>query len=222
MYLNDYSVQVIPGNEIPGGYVEMQDGQHYNIRLRNNNSVRCDACVEIDGIEVGTWRLGAHESRTYETPGDNNVEERFTFFKLGTRDGRPAGLDGSNRDLGLIRVTFTPEKQMEPMWSAQVTYRGEPVAKGLSYDIETYPPVTMNSSGLGGSANSVGNTRSVGTTRGLSAGGTGLSGHSNQKFINVRRLDYDYSRQTVINLRLACKNGIKPLTSLSSPVPPRI
>ena len=58
----------------------------------------------------------------------------------------------------------------------------------------------------------------------VSAGGVGLSGHSNQTFYTVQELDYDYEEFTTINLRLVCDDlaGIKPLGRRSTPVPPPI
>ena len=57
------------------------------------------------------------------------------------------------------------------------------------------------------------------------AGGTGLSGQSNQKFVTVDAMELDYSQQTVIYLRLVAKKSRsqpRPLTSFSTPVPPPI
>lgn len=64
MYLNQFSVVIPEGNETPGGYIEMQHGRQYAVRLRNERSVACDAYVEIDGKNVGTWRLQAGQNTT--------------------------------------------------------------------------------------------------------------------------------------------------------------
>ena len=53
MYMNGFSVKVIPGNEVAGGYVEIAHGTVYRLALRNDTDVRCDARVEIDGTNVG-------------------------------------------------------------------------------------------------------------------------------------------------------------------------
>lgn len=57
-----------------------------------------------------------------------------------------------------------------------------------------------------------------------SAGGTGLSGHSNQQFVTVANLELDTSKGVKINLRLIPDAGINPLVSIvqSNPVPPRV
>jgi hypothetical protein len=55
------------------------------------------------------------------------------------------------------------------------------------------------------------------------AGGTGLSGHSDQKFTSVAKLDYDETRFVTINLRLvSVSNEPRPLFPSSTPVPPPV
>lgn len=58
-----------------------------------------------------------------------------------------------------------------------------------------------------------------------SAGGTGLSGRSNQQFSKTSALTYDYSQRTIIHLRLIAQSSgpePRPLTRDSTPVPPPI
>lgn len=55
------------------------------------------------------------------------------------------------------------------------------------------------------------------------AGGTGLSGHSEQNFTSVSTLDYDETRFVTINLRLVSSvNEPRPLFPNSTPVPPPV
>ena len=58
----------------------------------------------------------------------------------------------------------------------------------------------------------------------VSAGGTGLSGKSTQKFNNVKPLDYDEEKSIKINLRLICKEKdiIKPLVARETAIPPSL
>jgi hypothetical protein len=192
MRINDYSVVIVPGKEVAGGYVEMQNGQKYQIRLRNSNSTRCDARVVVDGEHVGTFRLGAYQSATIEHPVDD--QGCFTFYKLGTREARQAQLR-DNDDLGLVSVTFTPEKNMIdwPPIKGVKGVRGHPV----SYE-----------------------------TQSLAAGGTGLSGHSDQRYGRAQHMNLDHSRATTINLRLVSRergyDEPRPLASRGNPVPPRV
>lgn len=55
-------------------------------------------------------------------------------------------------------------------------------------------------------------------------GGTGLSGHSNQRFISVEEIEYDLTAQVTVNLRLVGTEqyGIRPLKPLSTPIPPPV
>ena len=57
--------------------------------------------------------------------------------------------------------------------------------------------------------------------RAFKAGGTGLSGKSDQKFRRVQLLDYDETGFVRINLRLVCETDEpRPLTPVSTPIPP--
>ena len=57
--------------------------------------------------------------------------------------------------------------------------------------------------------------------QGVSAGGTGLSGESSQKFSKVKQLDYDEEKTIKINLRLICKEKdmIRPLVARETDTP---
>jgi hypothetical protein len=184
MRINDYSVVIVPGNEVAGGYVEMQHRQKYRIRLRNSNPTRCDARVVVDGEHVGTFRLGAYQNATIEHPVDD--QGCFTFYRLGTREARQAQLR-DNDDLGLVSVTFTPEKER---------VRENLYVKGASRSL------------------------------GHSAGGTGLSGHSDQRYGRAQHMNLDHNRATTINLRLVSRehgyDEPRPLASRGNPVPPRV
>lgn len=185
MYLNQFSVVIPEGNETSGGYIEMQHGKQYVVRLRNDRSVACDAHVEIDGKNVGTWRLQARQNATLEHPVHD--QGRFTFYRLGSVEAEQAQLSNSP-NLGLVKVTFTPGYAPRPLSTPMVSYSsysGQSVMRG--------------------------------------AGGTGLSGHSNQHYGVAREIELDYSQQTVIHLRLIeASNVVRPLTQFSSPVPPLV
>lgn len=213
MYYGDFSVRIPEGKEVANGYVKLPHNTQFRISMRNNRNVRCDACVEVNGEHVGTWRIGRNASITVERPV--NDESKFTFFKLGTREGRQAGLSAGNPDLGLVKVEFRPEVRPRPVRSEQVLWRGG-IPKGLtlSASSDEYDEGEELTSGL----------MRMAMPSSVSAGGVGLSGHSNQTFYTVQELDYDYEEFTTINLRLVCDDlaGIKPLGRRSTPVPPPI
>ncbi len=187
MELNNFSLSISPGTELSGGYLQLEHNTQYNVVLANKRAMRCDAKVEIDGKHVGTWRLEEYDSIVLERPVHDTG--RFTFYKLGSAEATKVGISQQDANIGLVKVTFTPEHQVE-------TRSSPDLPRGLV---------------------------SEGTTRSCSAGGTGLSGESKQQFIYVPDLDYDYSQQTVIHLRLVARaDEPRPLTPLSNPVPPPI
>jgi hypothetical protein len=203
MFLNGFSVKVIEGTE-KSSYVYMQDGQQYRLSLRNRNSERCDAAVSIDGKDVGTFRIPAGENFILERPAHD--DGKFTFFAAGSEGFYKSGSDAvPAHDLGLIQVVFTPEK---PRQVLNVSYRAssgiDDVAHAAAYNVTQ-------------------TTRSAGTGAPKTAGGTGLTGKSEQDFITVSNLDYDYSKQTRISLRLVLDEDTpRPLTAYSTPVPPPV
>ena len=183
MKLGDFSVQIQGGKERVTGYVEMAHNTKYMITLSNDGKLDCDASVEIDGKEVGTWRVYAGKNIRIERPAHDTGQ--FTFYKLGSSEAGKIGL-ARNDKLGLISVLFKPEKHYEYC----IGTRGfEDFDDDIPY----------------------------------SAGGTGLSGKSEQKFINVQPLDYDEAAFVHIHLRLVCHDDEpRPLTPLSTSIPPSL
>ena len=215
MFLNNFSVRIPEGNE-DNGYVELAHNTQYTLVVSNKRDLRCDVHIEIDGQEEGTWRINAYYTLRLERPSRDTG--RFTFYKVGTPEARSAQLQEGNPNLGLVKATFTPERKPRPLvvsnypTSSDLENTHWAGASASAGDYDDNPPVVAMAA--------VPVTQSA--TR--SAGGTGLSGQSNQQFYKVNALDYDYSQQTVIHLRLVARNGNdpRPLTSFSSPVPPPV
>lgn len=221
MLLNGYSVRIIGGKPEHAGYVEMQHGKNYSIMLRNNNHRKCDAAVYIDGKHVGIWRIDAFDNIRLDRPAHD--DGKFTFYVKGTLSGKESGLDDvDSSDLGLIQVVFTPEKEKD--WS--IYYSGT-VYRKSSFSTPTRGTAT---SAFFSDSSTADTTRTAPlTTQNSSApekyisGGTGLSGKSDQIFGNAHSIEYDYSGQTTINLRLVASNGgPRPLTQFSTPIPPAV
>lgn len=227
MYLNQFSVRIPEGREVSGGYVELNHGTQYRLILRNSRSQRCDASVEVDGQHVGTWRIEKHRTITLERPVHDTGH--FTFYKVGTPEASKANLDGGNPNLGLVKVTFTPEKYVEPRPLTRRSKHPNDVtwdASEVTYRSTTAPAMGSPASYVSSDeiASSSVTSSELGVTT-ATAGGTGLSGQSGQRFIDAVYINYDYSQQTVIHLRLVCANGPdepRPLTSYSTPVPPPV
>ncbi len=197
MKLNNFSVRVYPGKETSNGYVEMNEGDQYSLFLRNFSDRRCSAEVWIDGKRIARWVLNAKQNVEIQGQplSDGTTDGRFTFYKLGSKDGNRAGLQ-RNEDLGLIAVEFFLEHERP------LIQRGPTLITGQT----------------------TGFTRGGGSTRGYSAGGTGLSGHSNQRHQYVDPIIPDDSSRTLISLRLVTSNSNepRPLRPSSNPVPPPV
>jgi len=224
MFLNNFSVRVSEGTELAGGYVELDHDTQYSLILKNNyHGRRCDAEVTIDGKHIGTWRIEARGGMWIERPAHDTG--RLTFYKSGSKDARKAGLDEVEVDkLGLIEVVFTPE--IAWTYVAYNTSLGEnvepstsPPYQGVSYDDNSSTAGPLRPEQVIASY-TVSNSTRKGS---LSSGGTGLSGKSNQNFSNAQSIQYDYSAQTTINLRLVTRSHgdePRPLTQFANPVPP--
>ena len=221
MYLNDFSMRVPEGKELPGGYVELEHNTQYTLNLRNNRSVRSKADVYIDGKNVGSFRLAPHETLKLERPVHD--DGLFTFYKLGTPEAAAANLaDGP--DIGLVRVVFTPElaqtipyryKPSKPSTDPWRPWPPYPYRPWLPWETHWTTDTWTNTSASFASGP---------VAFAATAGGTGLSGKSDQSFMTVPDLALDTSQQTTINLRLVCRgdDGPRPLTAFSTPVPPKV
>ena len=194
MQLGDYVVKIKQGEEVEHGYVLLEHNTKYSITLKNNSVNDCDAKVHIDGVHVGTFRVSSNSSSTIERPSSETG--CFTFLKFNSNEAIQANLD-KNQDLGLVFVKFMPKK------SAKYNFQSS------NKQIGGY----QKSNRHGGYA-----------PQRVSAGGTGLSGKSTQKFNNVKPLDYDEEKSIKINLRLICKEKdiIRPLAARETAIPPSL
>ncbi len=188
MRYGNFSVLVNEGREHGSGHVGLAHGQQYTLRLGNHGNQRCDARVEIDGKDMGTYRLGAYQSWNLERVSHDSG--RFTFFQADSPEAATAGVgEVANEQRGLIQVTFRPER------------------------VRRYDPCVETRGALGAMPHNSGTPRSFdpGTiqmdccfdrSEKTSAGITGLTGHSGQQFVTVASLDYDPTGEVVITLRL--------------------
>ena len=91
------------------GYISMNHLQVYEIRLGSSFYGLSDAKIEIDGKEVGVFRIKSNQAVVIE----RNVKDRgrFTFLRNGTQEYFNAGLDRvSSANRGLIKVVFYPQR----------------------------------------------------------------------------------------------------------------
>ncbi|WP_052574059.1 hypothetical protein [Haloferula sp. BvORR071] len=175
----DYAVVIPEGEEAEEGYVRMEHGTPYSIRLENRSSRRCNARIAIDGNPVGTFRIDQRSSIVLERPSHDTG--RFTFFKVWAKEAGEAGIV-ENESTGLISVTFIPELADH--------LKGLEAAR-LSEDDD--------------------------------AGGTGLAGHSSQRFQPAASIKTDESEAFTIHFRLVAKcPAVRPLVARSTPIPPAV
>lgn len=163
MELKGFSIRVPEGVELPEGYVGLEHNTKYTLVLHNTRSTRCDVRVEIDGKHIGTWRIEQQASITLERPAYD--AGRFTFYRIGTVEASKVGLRKGDPKVGLVKVTFTPEQQYE-LDSLESQFTSLEMGKDVDAELES-----IKASLLG-----------PGNASSFSAGGTGLSGSSNQQF----------------------------------------
>lgn len=111
MKIEQFSLTVPQGREIPNGYIELSHGTMYGLQFQNESNRRCDVLVEIDGGTVGKWRIDARSSIYIERPVHDTG--RFAFYRVGTTEAKHAGLESSDKT-GLIAATFMPEQPPNP------------------------------------------------------------------------------------------------------------
>lgn len=202
------------------GYVLLPHNTQYLLRLRNNGVNRCEAHVEVDGKHIGTWIIDSKQTISLERPTNSN--KRFTFYQLDSREGKTARLDGINEDdLGLISVTFTPELKPAVRKKFPIRPIGSPFDRKIGSRGGGGQSLTFNDFQIK-SYNCCDSQSITGTP-----GGTGLSGKSNQEFIEVLGLSLNKMAAVTINLRLVCDDSeaveeLKPASPVSTPIPPPI
>lgn len=197
--LNDFGFGIV-GCKESEGYVALVHGTRYKLKLWNFNlKLQCDAAIKIDGKELGIWRVNPNQSIVLERP--ENDRGCFTFYKSGTAEAMHSGLEVGD-ELGLIAITFCPEKAFKPQppitnyWD-----EGDDVLASFRRQID----LKSESASIASNAYS------------LSPGGTGLSGYSQDEYVNVEQIDRDHSKTTTIYLRLVAKVD-EPRPLLGNPV----
>jgi hypothetical protein len=231
MRVGNFSVIVPEGRERDSGHVELVHGVAYRPTLKNHhNNRRCDARVTIDGKDMGTFRVLAFGSFVLERPAHD--AGRFTFYKADTAEYAAAACGEVAPDLrGLVQVVFRAEK-VPAIRVGKLSIPGDAFDRQGSelYAVPatqtcSMPPAreAKTSGGIDFPDNGKLLSRRGGAGgQSVSAGATGLSGHSDQKFVDVAELDYDPNETVTITLRLvAADAGPRPLTATprANPVP---
>jgi hypothetical protein len=219
MRRGDFSVEVLPVNadnirEIDSGHVLARPGAVYAIRLRNLGPLRAVTAIEIDGRRItgGGLVLDAYSVVTLERPVDGADAGRFTVIAEG--DEQVFGPDGGrdNAKLGLIEASF---KRELPRISTH-TYSLPELPWSRIDRITEVPPTPARPSGppsrippdfLGFRDAMKTREANVAPPSELTessierAAGTGLTGHSDQRFMPITLGPLE-DEATVITLRV--------------------
>ncbi len=219
MYNGAYSISIPEGREDQNGYVRLAHKEQYRIRLGNSSSRDCDVVVDVDGKDIGTFRVGPYSTVVLERPV--NEKGKFTFLRDGSDEAYKADLHNvSKANKGLIKATFMPEKPK--LARPQEAYTAGPIRASepsfaSSADIDDFKGEDRSRSMKGLLASCSSNE--------YCAGGTGLTGKSSQKYQAIANLDYDdASAFIVLTVRLVGTddNEVRSLKAVSSHVPPPV
>lgn len=245
MRSGNFSVTIPEGREKDNQHVVLPHGTQYRIRLGNHwHDRRADARVVVDGKDVGTLRLERHGVLLLETSPDDPGRGKFTFFKADSSQADLAGVEGvAGVERGLISVTFKPEKKPVPHYIPNpigvLKSKGPGGQSAGGWLNELTGGAIVNPHSYGGAAEASFNASAETETAGgivptssrryeraekTSAGITGLTGQSDQKFFSVAELDYDPAEEVTIHLRLVCGDSVRPLVGSprETPIPPPV
>jgi hypothetical protein len=226
----DFAVEVVPRGkgvgvrETDSGHVLARPGQVYALRIRNFGPLRCVADVTIDGrnVSAGGLVIDPWYTEELERPITPDEDGRFTVVAEG--DETVFGPDGGrdNPDLGLIVVRFRRElpngsERVRPLPPTLLDLEDRPFTRRGTQPSRLPPDVfpTWNvlnrQSGGAPNGNSTPFPRHVGAEPRDAwlgddadierAAGTGLTGHSAQRFTPVELGPLE-TEATVVQLRL--------------------
>ena len=207
-----FAVSIPEGEKTLDDYFLLSHNQNYSITLRNYSSRKCDADLEIDGKDMGTFRVPANSCATFDRPAHD--DGRFTFYELMSKEGNSVGLK-ANQNLGLVSVTFRPEVESTMLFAARPPDMSLRMGQSSPSD-----PSTERDSDTSGAA-----AKSLPTLP--RAGGTALTGKSNQRLHDAEQIKHDPHAAVIIHLRLGARivsrpSEPRPLTShpRSNKIPP--
>ncbi|XP_035690489.1 uncharacterized protein LOC118425622 isoform X2 [Branchiostoma floridae] len=209
METGGYRVGIVGGRhyEIDGEeFVEMDHGSSYRIRLTNSHLSSCEAQLDIDGKDVGTWRLEPGQQVELERPEEEQM--CFTFFS--TRLAPPdSGIRRGEEENGLVQVTFTPEKMREERTKVKDPYRGGDQVAG------------DDTSSSDSSSDDEDEPFRSDTPLNWSSGATALQGVSRQEFEQVEaEMEKDEEKRVIMILRLVARTDAPTVQVSSAPVKP--
>lgn len=240
MRIGDFGVEILPSHggtvrETDTGHVLARPGQVYKLRLRNYGPLRAIVHVELDGRTVtsGGLVLSPWKWTDLERPIADGEEGRFTVVAEG--DERVFGPDGGrdNQSLGLIEASFRRELPEERRsFVIDAPHFPYPAADERTRGPQQAPSPRPTISALRTAESSLSPMKRTGPSifdaeRDVErAAGTGLTGHSDQRFtpVHVGRLEPE---ATVLRLRLVIgsesainEDAPRPLPGVRAPERP--
>lgn len=218
MRVGNFSLMIPQGRERDSGHVGLAPAAHYQIRLMNHLARRCDVDVAVDGKAIGTFRLNAHGSASLDGPPDDAAHGKFTFFEVGSDEAHAAGQSGiANQERGLIVATFKPERPYVHVAPAMLVGRSEPEQTWAPYRKGGPSGQHCNSNDGGGAVLRSAVSASY-STQGAqyAAGVTGVSGYTDQRFVNCGPIVYDENEITTITVRLGVDRAVAAVRPLQA------
>lgn len=220
VFLNGFGLEVlVRGTTIDkftregGKYFALEHGDEYQIQLSNTRNTLCEVHLEIDGEDVGTFRIPRRGLITLERPA--NRQKKFTFVREDSTLARRTGVEAGLLENGLIRAVFYPKKEIIYETLAPTEAYGEMIPEYLS------TPRGLTSSSLASSQTNL-RTSQAPQARMMRApqyesGATILGRDSSQRFGLVEKMDWrdiDQANVTTIEVRLVAKTTTyQPLRS---------
>jgi hypothetical protein len=214
--------------EISSGHVLARPGQVYALRLRNFGPLRCVADVSIDGRSVSAGGLVIEPWCTEELERPISPDEDGCFTVVAEGDERVFGPDGGrdNPNLGLIEVRFRRElpsgggDRPRPLPPTLLDLRDRPISSPTAPQPERPRPEVASIWNVAARRQPLPNDRFGGRLDAYfsrtaeptptdeptlddveRAAGTGLTGHSTQRF-RPTELGPLEREATVVQLRL--------------------
>jgi hypothetical protein len=252
VHLNGFTVKIIPqrGDQDKvqkhgSNYVGLENNTEYKLFLGNDRNTEAMAEIHIEGENVGTFFIQAHNSIIIERPADS--PRKFVFVSERDYRASQAGVIAGEFTNGLVRVVFYPKKEqvytVKPSYFSPRSPRLLGSAETSSFSVRPASPRLLGSSetlsfsarpsSLSSSSFGPSSPRAKSLTN-YSSGATILGDHSNQTFGTKRRYDdseIDWNNKTEITIRLVVKQEYivnKPYVSISgrntfqTRIPPRI
>lgn len=237
MRVGSFGLGISSGVERESGYVRIPHDTPYGVMLVSYNHSPADVEVTIDGRPIGTYRLDPQTRITIETPHDDPDHGRFTFYRADSEEGDVAGSGTEAPERGLVRAVFKPGR----LKYVSRPFRGYPsstwrrplhelqtdiLRSMIEKDDSRVTLCSMNSTSRAPS--DVSETITSGPGIDATPGVTGLSGQSDQRFVNADPIDHYPDKEVTITLRLvAVSKGqavrpIPPAPARANPVPPPV